>query len=214
MKKTTIYIIDDHQLIRDMWAFIFMRLPELELAGDSGDQEKALEEITKLRPNIIFLDINMLPLSGFDLLPLIRKQSPSSKVLAVTMVSQPSYAKKAISLGARGYLTKNSPRTEVLEAIVKIVKGEIYICSEIKDLLANEMIEPDGAATAIKSLSKRELEIGALLLKGYTSKQIAETLNIGTRTVDVHRYNMLTKLNVHNTASLINLLNKSDITGF
>jgi len=154
----------------------------------------------------------MSPLNGFDILKMIRKLSPGSKVIAVSMHSQPAYAKKMLRLGARGYVTKNSPRKEMLEAIQQVYGGNVYICQEVKNILSEQMMnEEEGGGDGLNQLSEREIEVINLIRNGLSSKEIADKLAISIKTVEVHRHNILKKLKVKNTASLINYINSSGL---
>ena len=132
MGKITVLIVDDHTLIRETWSFLLGRNENFEVIAEVGDGQKAIDIARDKRPNIVLLDINMTPLNGFDVLKMIRKQSPGSKVIAVSMHSQPAYAKKMLRMGAKGYITKNSPRQEMLDAILDVNNGNTYICQEVK----------------------------------------------------------------------------------
>src|SRR6186713_3530691 len=125
MKKVSIMIVDDHTLIRETWSFLLGKNENFDVIAECGDGERAIDLARDKRPNIVLLDINMAPMSGFDVLKMIRKFSPGSKVIAVSMHSQPAYAKKMLRLGARGYVTKNSPRKEMLEAIHTVHSGNV-----------------------------------------------------------------------------------------
>ena len=131
MGKITVLIVDDHTLIRETWSFLLGRNENFEVIAEVGDGQKAIDIARDKRPNIVLLDINMTPLNGFDVLKMIRKQSPGSKVIAVSMHSQPAYAKKMLRMGAKGYITKNSPRQEMLDAIMDVYNGNTYICQEV-----------------------------------------------------------------------------------
>ena len=142
---------------------------------------------------------------------MIRKLSPGSKVIAVSMHSQPSYAKKMLRLGARGYVTKNSPRQEMLDAIQEVFNGQIYICQEVKNIISVQMLGEEEGVPGLNQLSEREIEVINLIRDGLSSKEIATRLNIAIKTVEVHRHNILKKLKVKNTASLINYINASGL---
>ncbi len=204
-------IVDDHTLIRETWSFLLSRNESFEVIAEVGDGQQAIELARDKRPNIILLDINMAPLNGFDILKMIRKLSPGSKVIAVSMHSQPSYAKKMLRLGARGYVTKNSPRQEMLDAINEVFSGQIYICQEVKNIISVQMLGDDENTPGLNQLSEREIEVINLIRDGLSSKEIATKLNIAIKTVEVHRHNILKKLKVKNTASLINYINASGL---
>src|SRR5688572_22465545 len=212
MSKITIMIVDDHTLIRETWSYLLGRNEELEVLAEEGDGQRAIEIARDKRPNIVLLDINMSPLNGFDILKMIRKLSPGSKVIAVSMHSQPAYAKKMLRLGARGYVTKNSPRKEMLDAIHQVCAGNVYICQEVKNILSEQMMnEEEGGGDGLNQLSEREIEVINLIRNGMSSKEIADKLAISIKTVEVHRHNILKKLKVKNTASLINYINSSGL---
>src|SRR6185295_4133451 len=207
MSKISIMIVDDHTLIRETWSFLLGRNEDFDVIAEIGDGQRAIEIARDKRPNIVLLDINMSPLNGFDILKMIRKLSPGSKVIAVSMHSQPAYAKKMLRLGAKGYVTKNSPRQEMLEAISEVSNNQVYICQEVKNILSEQMLNGDQANPDINNLSDREMQIVRALKEGLSSKEIASDLNISLKTVEVHRHNILKKLKLKNTVSLINFIN-------
>jgi DNA-binding NarL/FixJ family response regulator len=204
-------IVDDHTLIRETWSFLLGRNENFEVIAELGDGQKAIDIARDKRPQIVLLDINMAPLNGFDILKMIRKLSPGSKVIAVSMHSQPAYAKKMLRLGAKGYVTKNSPKQEMLDAIGEVTRGNIYICQEVKNILSDQMLGEEDTATGLNQLSEREIEVINQIRDGLSSKEIADKLGISIKTVEVHRHNILKKLKVKNTASLINYINSSGL---
>jgi two-component system invasion response regulator UvrY len=207
MKKITIMIVDDHTLIRETWSFLLGKNENFDVVAECGDGERAIELARDKRPDVVLLDINMAPMSGFDVLKMIRKYSPGSKIIGVSMHSQPAYAKKMLRLGAKGYVTKNSPRQEMLEAIAEVSNNRIYICQEVKNILSDQMLNGDQVNPDINNLSDREMQIVRALKEGLSSKEIASELNISLKTVEVHRHNILKKLKLKNTVSLINFIN-------
>ena len=211
MKKISIAIVEDHKLVREMWTQLFSGKPEIEVVGKSGEFDEGIEMIKTKRPDIVLLDINLPGASGLDAVPLIRKFSPGTRVIAVSMHSQPAYAKKMLQLGARGYVTKNSSYEEMYLAVDTVMEGNIYVCQEIKNIISEQAMQDQPASPDIKELSLRELEIVRLIKAGLSSKEIAAQLNISTRTAEVHRHNILKKLKLKNTASLINFINTTEL---
>jgi two-component system invasion response regulator UvrY len=211
MNKITLLIIDDHALIRETWSFLLSRNEAFEVIADVGEGQRAMEIARDKRPGIVLLDINMAPIDGFEILRGIRKLSPGSKVIAVSMHSQPSYAKKMLRMGAKGYVTKNSPTKEMVEAIKEVVAGNIYICQEVKNIISMQMLGEEDDHPGINLLSERELQIINHLRDGLPSKDIADKLGIATKTVEVHRYNIMKKLKLKNVASLIGFINSSGL---
>jgi two-component system invasion response regulator UvrY len=207
MKKVSIMIVDDHTLIRETWSFLLGKNENFDVVAECGDGERAIELARDKRPDVVLLDINMAPMSGFDVLKMIRKYSPGSKIIGVSMHSQPAYAKKMLRLGAKGYVTKNSPRQEMLEAISEVSNNRVYICQEVKNILSDQLLNSDQVNPDINNLSDREMQIVRALKEGLSSKEIASELSISLKTVEVHRHNILKKLKLKNTVSLINFIN-------
>lgn len=208
MSKITILLVDDHRLIRDSWSFILNSDPRFEVVAETSSGEDAIELAKSRKPDIVLMDVNMTPVNGFDATKQIRKFSPGSKVIGVSMHSMPAYAKRMLQLGAMGYVTKNSPKDEMITAILEVHDGRKYICDEVKNILAQrELDEGTPASTDMNNLSRRELDIIQLIKEGLSSKEIALQLDISLKTVEVHRYNILKKLNLRNTAALVNFIN-------
>jgi DNA-binding NarL/FixJ family response regulator len=211
MDKITILIADDHTLVRETWSFILNTDNRFTVVAESGSGEEAVEMAKKLRPNIVIMDINLPGINGIEATQQIRKYSPGSRILGVSLHTQPTYARKMMQKGAMGYVTKNSSREEMFKAILEIQAGKKYICDEIKNILSEQVISGDDPQTGLNSLSQREIEIIAYIKKGFSSKEIADSLNISVKTVEVHRYNILKKLNLKNAAALVNFINNSQL---
>jgi DNA-binding NarL/FixJ family response regulator len=119
----------------------------------------------------------------------------------------PAYAKRMIQLGAMGYVTKNSSKDEMINAIIEVDKGKKYICNEIKSILAEQELDENADMMDLNNLSQRQLDIIKLIKEGRSSREIALDLDISLKTVEVHRYNILKKLKLKNTAALVNFIN-------
>jgi len=209
MKKISVIIIDDHTLIRQTWSFILNTHPQFSVLAESGNAEEGIELCKQLRPEIVMVDINLPGMSGLEAVPLIRKYAPATKIIGVSMHSQPAYAKKMMQSGALGYITKNSPQQEMLQALQNIHDGKKYVCGEIKNTLAKELLQSEDSQNGLDRLSIREIEIIKLVREGMSSKEIAQSASISVKTVEVHRYNILRKLNIRNAAALIDYVNKN-----
>ncbi len=208
MEKITILLVDDHKLIRDSWSFILNSDPRFIVVGETSSGEEAIEIAKQKKPKIVLMDVNMSPINGFDATKQIHKNSPDSRVIAVSMHTMPAYAKRMLQLGAMGYVTKNSSKEEMLAAIVEVNNGHKYICQEVKAILADQELEENSEKGAdMNNLSRRELDIIQLIKEGLSSREIALQLDISLKTVEVHRYNVLKKLKLKNTASLVNFIN-------
>lgn len=206
-KQLTILIADNYPVIREALSFMLNHEQRFHVVAETGDGKELIDLARKHRPDVILLDVQLEGMSGIEAIPQIRHYSPNSKILGVSMHTQLVYVGRMMRAGANGYLTKNSRRDEMFKAIIEIYEGRQYICEEIRDLLAEEVINGKENITGINSLSNRELEIIGNIIKGSTSKEIAAILNISTKTVEVHRYNILKKLNLKNVAALVNYFN-------
>ena len=207
MEKITILLVDDHKLVRDSWAFILNSDPRFQVIGETSNGEEAVEIAKAKNPAIVLMDVNMTPVNGFEATKLIHKHSPNSKVIGVSMHSMPAYAKRMIQAGAMGYVTKNSSKDELIESIIEVNKGHQYICDEVKNIVVHQEMDESDGTPDLNLLSQRELDIIHLIKDGLSSKEIAAKLDISLKTVEVHRYNILKKLNLKNTAALVNFIN-------
>lgn len=207
MEKITILLVDDHKLIRESWSFILNSDPRFRVVGETSNPDDAVKIAKEKNPQIVLMDINMAPVNGFDGTKMIRKFSPGSKVIGISMHAMPAYARRMLQLGAMGYVTKNSSKDELLAAIVQVNEGKKYICEEVKNILAQQESDEDSGKPDMNSLSRRELDIVKLIKEGLSSREIALQLDISLKTVEVHRYNILKKLNLKNTAALVNFIN-------
>jgi DNA-binding NarL/FixJ family response regulator len=207
MEKITILLVDDHKLIRDSWSFILNSDPRFLVIGETSSGDEAIEIAKNKKPQIVLMDVNMTPLNGFDATKQVRKYSPGSKIIGISMHSMPAYARRMLQMGAMGYVTKNSSKDEMIEAIVEVSNGKKYVCDEVKNILAHQQLEEENDQPDMNILSRREIEIVKLIKEGLSSKEVALRLDISLKTVEVHRYNILKKLNLRNTASLVNFIN-------
>ena len=139
MDKPTVLIIDDHQLIRDMWTRVLEDSGQVLVLKISGrlTQTLALEMIHEKKPAVVLLDVYMTPLTGFELMPIIKQASPGSHVIGFSVHANAAYAKQLLQLGASGYVTKNAEVSEVLTAINEVVKGNIFLTDEIRNMIKN-----------------------------------------------------------------------------
>ena len=212
MKKITVAIVDDHKLIREMWTMLFASKDKIEVIIETGELEESIELIRLKQPDIILLDINFPKGSGLDVMPRLKEISPLSKIIVITMHNQPAYVKKMMRLGAKAYITKDASNDEMFKAIDVVMKGGIYLCKEISESLAKKVSGTGAQKQDVKELSMREIDVVKLIKDGFSSKAISEQLKISIRTVELHRHNILKKLNSKNTVSLINYINTTDLS--
>lgn len=207
MNAIKIFLVDDHTLLREAWKMALVAHPDFTIVGEAGSGEEAVEMVQKLRPDVITMDINLPGINGIEATKRIKKLLPATKILGVSLHTQPTYARKMMHAGAFGYVTKNSSRDEMVKAIAEVYNGRKYICTEIKNILSKQLIDDEEQKANIESLSVRELEVIKHIKNGSSSKEIARHLFISVKTVEVHRYNILKKLHLNNAAALVNFIN-------
>ena len=157
----------------------------------------AVELAKSHRPDVELMDINMAPVNGFEATKLMLREVPELQILAISMHSMPAYARRMFQMGARGYVTKNSSKDELVTAILEVKAGDKYICEEIKNIVAQQELEEDSDHPDMNLLSRREIDVVQLIKEGLSSKEIAKRLDISLKTVEVHRYNILRKLKLN-----------------
>jgi DNA-binding NarL/FixJ family response regulator len=207
MEKISLLLIDDHKMIRESWSIILSADSRFQIVGETSNVELAVELAKKHHPHIVLMDINMAPVNGFEATKLLLRELPDLQIIAISMHSMPAYARRMFQMGARGYVTKNSSKDELVAAILEVKAGNKYICEEIKNIVAQQELEEDSDHPDMNLLSRREIDVVQLIKEGLSSKEIAKRLDISLKTVEVHRYNILRKLKLNNTASLVNFIN-------
>jgi len=211
MKKTKLFLVDDHKMMIDMWSALLNADANFEIVGSAMDAESAFELIKEALPQVVIMDITLPGMSGIELTKLVKEKFRTIKVLGVSMHTNILLIKQMLINGASGYVSKTSSFEEMSQAILAVQNGQRFICKDVKDYITNQVIsEEDGdPAFKINQLTKRELEIVNMIKEGHSSKEIAEKLFISKRTVEVHRYNIFRKLDVNNITSLIKVTNKN-----
>lgn len=202
-----LFLIDDHKLLTDAWTAMLGADTRFEVTGATNNSATALAFIKELKPEIVLLDINMTPVNGVDLTRAIKEYNSQIGVIVVTYHDLPVYYTKIMKAGANGYVTKTSASEELVEAILQVAKGNNYTCNEMGHAIIENMMNPSEMVAAIKSLTPKQLAIIDLVKKGFSSKEIAGYLGVSAKTIEVHRYNILKKLGLRNSASLINEMN-------
>lgn len=206
MIKIKVFLVDDHRLLTDTWTILLNQDPRFSVVGSSADSQESIKLIEALRPDIALVDIAMSPLDGFELTRQLVKLVPHPRIIGVSLYKMPAYAKKIMYAGAMGYVTKNSSKEELIEAMLQVHSGGKYMCQEIKDYMSQDVIDTSDVESALVTLTRKQMDIINHIKEGLTSKEIAVKEGITTKTVEVHRYNILKKLGVHNSAELINVM--------
>ncbi len=199
-EEIKVLIVDDHQLIREAWTAILQMTNRIKVIGTAETAEEAYEICAVYRPEVVLMDINLKNSNGFDATEKICNSLPKTRVIGLSLHEDVALVKKFLSKGAKGYLSKNTSREELVAAIDAVMNDKIYLAADIKEKFINQIIDTDKPAE--KELTNKEIEIVTLISQGFTSKEIAEKIYISVRTVETHRHNILKKLNIPNAAQL------------
>ena len=210
-----IALVDDHSLFREGIKAIFQDENDMEITMEASDGSQFLEALHNavVKPDVVLLDIRMPNLDGYETAKIVLEKYPTMKIIILTMHQEERHIIRMIELGVNGYLMKNSNSDEVIECIESVMEFDYYFNNKITNIMRKVMMyKGKGTATnIIHDLSEREIEVLELICKEYTAKEIGEKLFISFRTVEGHRKNLLSKLNVRNTAGLVVLAIKNEI---
>jgi DNA-binding NarL/FixJ family response regulator len=197
-------IVDDHQLITDGISKILESEKNIRNIYAATNGQEAVDLARTHDIDCVIMDINMPVLNGLEASKLIKKEKPSIKIIVVSMLCDASIANKMLKAGADAFITKDTGKNELLTAIDKVMKGEKYLSQEISHTLFTHPNDRNiNLPETEKRLTEREIEIIRLIADGLTNQEIATKLFLSTMTVDTHRKNMLAKLQLKNTASLV-----------
>ena len=204
--KKTILLVDDHPASRVGVRHMIETEPDLMVCGEAGSSSEALDAAIALSPCLVITDVTMPGQSGLELIQDLAARCPDIYVLVLSMHSEFTYARRALEVGARGYLMKTADGNELLRAIRTILAGKIFLSpaasAQMLEYLNNRSHRK---RTGIEALSPREFEIFSLLGHGVPSNKIAEQLNLSLKTVDTHRERIKRKLEVENVSELVSL---------
>jgi DNA-binding NarL/FixJ family response regulator len=196
---TNVFIVDDHQLVIEGITSILQKEKDIKVAGYATNATACINYFKTNTADVILMDINLPDISGLDLCKAIKSDYPGVAIIALSTLNQGSYITQIIENGASGYLLKNANKEEILEAIATVQNGKTFFSFEAGKIFRATTEKMNGLAV----LSKREKEILKLIGEGFTNIEISKQLFISIDTVDTHRKNLYTKLNVKNTALLI-----------
>jgi len=206
MKRITVLLADDHQLMREGLRMVLELEKDLQIVGEAEDGRQAVALVKQLRPAVVLMDIAMPLLNGLEATRQIRKQSPDTKVLILSAHGHAAFVKQVTKLGAAGYLLKQTSSAVVARAIREVQKGNTFFSPSLARGLPAGGPKPLPRAGLDKqtgnSLSSREVEVLQLIAEGQSNKQVAAELGLSFKTVDKYRQQLMGKLNIHDVASL------------
>ncbi len=204
--KIKIYLIDDHSVVRYGLRMLIEGDEDVDIIGESGSATEALTEISKLKPDVVLMDISLPDLSGIEATREIKRLWPEIAVVALTIHEDEEYFFKMLDAGASGYVPKRAAPEELLTAIHAANSGDVYLYPSLAKLLVKDYILDQGLAEKEKSiddLTPRQKEVLIQLGEGGTNLEIAARLNISPNTVARHRENIMHKLNLHSRTELV-----------
>lgn len=204
-KKKHVFIAEDHAILRDGLKAMLASHPDYEIIGEAGDGREAVRGVESSRPDLVILDLSMPKMNGMEAIQEIKKTSPETKILVLTIHSSDEYVLPVLKAGADGYMLKYDTQAELMTAIKSILAGKQYLSPGVSKQVIEGYLE---GGTALKSksswetLTRREREILKLIAEGYKNREIADYLCISEKTVVKHRANLMEKLDMHNVSSL------------
>ena len=201
MRIISIAIIDDHTLLCESLAAALNQINSFKVVGFAVNRDQAIKLVAEKSPSVALLDINMQPVSGFRIAEEILANHPRQKILGISSTVFPSYVKKLVKIGCKGYVSKSSEASELAEGIMNVANGYTYVSSDLQKLL-NE-VATNANANEGDELSVREIEILREMAAGCSSREIADTFGISLRTVETHRHHIMKKTGAKNTAALL-----------
>jgi two-component system response regulator NreC len=205
MDKIRILLADDHTILRDGLRALLDDEPDMTVIGEADDGRTAVKLACQLNPDVVLMDIAMPLLNGLEATRQIKHDCPQVKVLILSMHDDEEYIRQSLASGAMGYILKDATSRELLDAIHAVRRGETILSPAITRLVVENYLRwgelPKHNST--NGLSPRESEVLQLIAEGYSNKQIAEILCISIKTVQAHRMNLMSKLDLHDRAELI-----------
>ena len=203
--KIKVLLVDDHPLVRDGLANLINREPDLEVCGEASSEPQALERIVAVTPDVAVVDISLETGSGIELVKSIKAVHPGVKSLVLSMHDESLYAERALHAGARGYIMKREAATRILAGIRAVQAGQIFVSEKIAAQMAEKFVgggmAADGSPGGV--LSDRELQVFELLGQGLGTRQIADHLHVGFKTVQAYHARIKEKLNLANASELM-----------
>jgi DNA-binding NarL/FixJ family response regulator len=198
--QTRVLLADDHALFREGLKAL-LAAGELEIVGEAANGQDAIREARRLRPDIAIVDVGMPGLNGVDAAREILRASPRSRVIMLTMHKDNAYLAEALRAGVRGYILKSRSATELREAVEEVTRGGVYLSPGLSREVAESYLTGDKPGPG--PLSPREREVLQLIAEGKTTKEVAAVLFISFKTVESHRQRIMSKLDLHEIASLV-----------
>ncbi|MGI6457351.1 MAG: response regulator [bacterium] len=203
-KTSRILVVDDHPIVRHGLSEIINEEENLEVVGEAESAQQALQDMERLQPDLVIVDISLKDSNGLDLIERIKTLHPGVKILVSSIYEESVYAERALRSGALGYVNKQASPTSLISAIHCVLNGKVYLSENQKNVMFQSFINHNSDnAYSIQHLSNREIEIFEFIGRGKSTREIADLLNVSVKTIETHRENIKRKLNIDNTNELI-----------
>jgi len=197
-------IVDDHTLFRDGLRRVLESEPDLEVIGEASDAAGALEKVEQLHPDVVLMDIGMPGMCSFDAAKLLLEKNPDTRLIFLTMYEEEEYLMRCMSVGASGFMLKDSPAPRVINAVREVFQGRKYLSPQILGRMVDDVrARSTRSSSRGTMLTPREREIIKMIAEGNSVKEIAGMLGRSVKTVEAHKFNLMRKLDIHNKAQLV-----------
>jgi DNA-binding NarL/FixJ family response regulator len=198
-----VLLADDHAILRDGLRKLLEQESDLQVVGAAGTGLEAVKMVRRLRPDVVLMDIAMPELNGMEAARQILASAPGTKIVVLSMHADSRYVREMLTIGAVGYLLKQSAFEEVAEATRAAAKNQAYFSPAVAGIVAEQFrAEAAGRSAGESTLSPREKQVLQLLAEGHSARAVAEKLHISVKTVETHRRRLMEKLGIHNLAGL------------
>ena len=210
MELIRVLLIDDHELVRSGIKALLEKSEDIKVVGEAGEGHEALQRIKETNPDVVLLDISLPGLNGLEVAAKARKDSPRLRIVFLSMHSNEEYVLQALKIGASGYVLKQSSTRELELAVRSAKKGETFLSPAISNTVVSDYMARLKGGNVRKPgvnpyevLTSRQREILQLIAEGFSSKEIAQKLGLSINTIEVHRANLMDRLNIHDIAGLV-----------
>jgi len=205
-KKIRVFLAEDHTLVRQGFRRLLEDDPRIEVVGEASTGLSAIEQCAAIKPDVVVMDLLMPEIGGLEAMAEILKANPGAKILILSMYSNPAYVRKAIEVGAKGYILKDAIEVDLPQAVVAVAQGGAFLSPAISNLVLEGLKTGslhDSKQDPYERLTLREKEVLQLIAQGKSNKEIAALLEISINTVAVHRARLMDTLGLHRTAELV-----------
>jgi DNA-binding NarL/FixJ family response regulator len=204
MHSASIFIVDDHPLVRSGFQQLIAGEADLSICGEAGTVSEALEKVMRHKPDVAIVDISLPDGNGLELVKRLRIRSPKTRILVISMHDEELFAERALRAGVQGYINKQEAAEKVIEAIREILSGKLYLSRRMTERLLNRVSSGTEALgrSPVGSLSDRELEVFDLIGRGLATGEIADKLHLSVKTIETYRANIKKKLNLKSASEL------------